>query len=443
MYCQSCKSVQKSRVKQETYEKHDIRKGGKVKLDFLKELADKVNKKKYREAYDKAEQILTELKEVPMHKIPYEVLQMHPQEVYGNNEIAYGFLTEQLLHTMEMHREIENMATYYYNKMALLGDYVNMSIARTRIYNRTNFREAFRESAHFLEKLYPITNQYHDDMVSQMKIIEAGAYGEFKVNEKLKKYAQKHNFKVLENIRLEVGIDKESAETDTILITDKAIFSIETKYFGSYEIEVDENNQWFRNKGGHKSNMGKSPSNQSVYHVKNLKNFFEEMSTDLGKLPIIPVVVMANPKTKFRNNGNVKVYSIEHMNNMFFNDMQPVISEITRGKIAELIASHSLEGKLQKFYDYYEYFCKVRERMQEWFRYYDVLFDITMKIFKSCDYVTYEYDKYGKIVQGEKQILGVELYNQVIEQYKQIIRMEKERTQFDGYFGKAYRELHE
>ena len=64
-----------------------------------------------------------------------------------------------------------------------------------------------------------------------------------------------------------------------------------------------------------------------------------------------------------------------------------------------------------------------------------------MRIFKASDYVTYEYDDYWKIIKAERQILGEELYNQVIAQYKQIILMEKERTRYDSYFGNAYREL--
>lgn len=36
------------------------------------------------------------------------------------------------------------------------------------------------------------TNQYYDDMVSQYKVCESGAYGEYKVNEKLKAYAKEY-----------------------------------------------------------------------------------------------------------------------------------------------------------------------------------------------------------------------------------------------------------
>lgn len=410
-------------------------------MGIFDDLSEKGNRRKYKDVYDRAEIILADLKNLPEHKIPYEVLQMQPQVVRGDNESAFVFLTERLVHTMDMHREIENMAIYYYDKMSLLSTYVNSSIARKRIFDRTDFREAFRESAHFLEKLHPITNQYHDDMISQQKVLESGTYGEFKVNEKLKEYAKEHGYLVLENIRLEVGMDKESAETDTILITDKAIFSIETKYFGAYEIEVDENNQWFSNKGGQWKNMGKSPSNQSIYHVKNLKNFFTEMGMDVTDVPIIPVVVMGNPKTRFTNHGTVKVYSVNHMNDLIFCNLRACMSIERRKQIADLILSRTLKGKTQEFFDYYGYFCEVREKIQEWFKYYDFLFDITIRIFKESDYVTYDYDDNWKIVKAERQILGEELYNQVIAQYKQIILMGKERTRYDSYFGNAYREL--
>lgn len=409
-------------------------------MEFFDSLMEKANRRKYREHYEKAEEALIGLNVLPAFRIPYEILDMQPQEIYMNNEKAYDYLTNDMVMTKPEHKAMQEMGQFYFDKMSFLADCINASIAKKRIYDRLGLGRKFAESEDFLEKTAGLLNKYYDAMVSQYKICESGAYGEYKVNEKLKAYAKGHGGIILENIRLEVGADRESAETDTLYITAGGIYSIETKYFGAYNIKVDSQNNWYKDKGDGWQPMDKSPSRQSIFHVKNLVSFFDEKGTAFGRLPVIPVVVMANPKTVVRNGGNVGVYSIDHMNEMF-RGVPPVIDTSTQLQIQKLITGSTLEGKAYRFYDYYGYLRSINGKMKEWFRYYDGIFRIILKILQLCDYTTYVYKDRWKIVKAEKQILGDSLYYEWINAYNQMLTFRKERIRYNENFGEQYHEM--
>ncbi len=406
----------------------------------LNSLKEKANRKKYREHYDKAEEALNGLNALPAFRVPYEILDMQPQEIYMNNEKAYEYLTNGMVMTRPDHKAMQEMGQFYYDKMCFLADCINSSIAKKRIYDRIGLTGKFSESHDFLNRTAGLLNKYYDAMVSQYKICENGAYGEYKVNEKLKAYAKDNGGIVLENIRLEVGADRESAETDTLYITDRAIYSIETKYFGAYEIRVDGQNNWYKDKGDGWQPMDKSPSRQSIFHVKNLASFFDEKGVAFGSLPIIPVVIMANPKTVFQNEGSVGVYSIDHMDKMFRGGA-PVIDTSTQYQIQKLVTGSTLEGKAYRFYDYYGYLWGINQKMKEWFLYYDGIFQIVLRILELCDYTTYVYQDTWRIVKAEKQILGDSLYHEWLNAYNQMLTFRKERVRYNENFGEQYHEM--
>ncbi len=409
-------------------------------MEFLDSLKEKANRKKYREHYDKAEEALNGLNALPAFRVPYEILDMQPQEIYMNNEKAYEYLTNGMVMTRPDHKAMQEMGQFYYDKMCFLADCINSSIAKKRIYDRIGLTGKFSESHDFLNRTAGLLNKYYDAMVSQYKICENGAYGEYKVNEKLKAYAKDNGGIVLENIRLEVGADRESAETDTLYITDRAIYSIETKYFGAYEIRVDGQNNWYKDKGDGWQPMDKSPSRQSIFHVKNLASFFDEKGVAFGSLPIIPVVIMANPKTVFQNEGSVGVYSIDHMDKMFRGGA-PVIDTSTQYQIQKLVTGSTLEGKAYRFYDYYGYLRGINQKMKEWFLYYDGIFQIVLRILELCDYTTYVYQDTWRIVKAEKQILGDSLYHEWLNAYNQMLTFRKERVRYNENFGEQYHEM--
>lgn len=409
-------------------------------MGFFDDLLEKANRRNYKVHYEKAEEALSGLNDLPAFRIPYEILDMHPQEIYMNNEKAYEYLTNDMVMTRPDHKAMQEMGQFYYDKMCFLAECIKSSIAKKRIYDRVELTRKFSESYHFLNRIAGILNKYYDAMVSQYKICENGAYGEYKVNDKLKAYAKDHGGIVLENIRLEVGIDQESAETDTLYITDKAIYSIETKYFGAYKVRVDSGNNWYKDKGDGWQPMDKSPSRQSIFHVKNLRGFFDERGVPYGRLPIIPVVIMANPKTVFQNEGSVRVYSIDHMNEMLRGGSS-VIDTSTQYQIQKLITGSTLEGKAYRFYDYYGYLQSINKKMKEWFLYYDRIFQIVLKIFELCDYTTYVYKDKWKIVKAEKQILGNSLYYEWINTYNQMLALRKERVRYNENFGEQYYEM--
>lgn len=410
-------------------------------MKLFDDLMENSNRKKYKEAYDRAEEVLIGLKDLPEYRIPYEIRNMKPERIYMNNEKAYAYLTSSMTMTIFMHKEIQDIGNYYYDKICFLSDCINSTIAKKRIYERLNLPAKFAESSEFLTSIYETINGYYDEMVKQYKICESGAYGEYKVNEKLKNYAKTHGGIILENIRLEVGIDKESAETDTLYITDKAIYSIETKYFGDYGVFVDSQNNWYKNKDGTWKPMDKSPSKQAAFHVRNLRDFFTEMGTSFGRLPIIPVVVMANPKTSIKNEGSVWVYSIDHLNQLLFNKHPSIIDVSTQLQIQKLITGSTLEGKPYPFFDYYTYMQEINNKIKKWFLYFDGIFEIVLKLLEQSDYTTYVYANRWKVTKEEKQILGRNLYCEWYNTYYQKLRLRKERKNYDENFGQQYFEM--
>lgn len=410
-------------------------------MGLFDELIEKANKRKYKEHYEKAEEVMSGLDALPSFDIPYEILDLQPEEIYMNNEKAYEFLTATMEITLLNHKELQDMGNYYFDKICFLKDCIDCSIAKKRLYERLELHRKFWESQDFLGRLQGMANQYYDKMVSQYKVCESGAYGEYKVNEKLKDYAKEHGGIVLENIRLEVGIDRESAETDTLYITDKAIYSIETKYFGNYKVWVDQDNNWYKNNGGNWQSMDKSPSRQSLFHVRNLKNFFEEKGTDFDRLPIIPVVVMANLMTSIQNEGNVRVYSIDHLNELLFNKRPPIINRTKQLQIQKLIVESTLAGKPYRFFDCYGYLQNLNNKIREWFTYYDEVFEIVLNIFKLSDCTTYVYKDTWKVIKAEKQILGDGMCHEWHNTYYQLLSLRKERRRFDENFGEHYFEM--
>lgn len=410
-------------------------------MKFFDDLMENSNRKRYREAYDKAEEVLAGLKDLPEYRVPYEIRNMSPKQIYMNNENVYAYLSSTMAMTIFMHKEIQDMGNYYCDKICFLADCVNNTIAKKRIYERLSLSAKCMESTDFLASIYETVNRHYDDMVKQYKVCESGAYGEYKVNEKLKNYAKTHGGIVLENIRLEVGIDKESAETDTLYITDKAVYSIETKYFGDYGVFVDSENNWYKNKDGTWKPMDKSPSRQALFHVRNLRNFFTEMGTSFDRLPIIPVVVMANPLTSIQNEGSIGVYSISHLNQLLFNKHPPVIDASAQLQIQKLIVGSTLEGKPYPFFDYYTYLQEVNNKIKKWFRYYDGIFEIVLKLLEQSDYTIYIYENRWRIIKEEKQILGRGVYCEWHNTYYQILRLREERKTYDENFGEQYFEM--
>lgn len=410
-------------------------------MKLFDDLMEKSNRNRYRISYDKAESVLIGLKDLPEYRIPYEIRNMYPEQIYMNNEEAYAYLTSTMEMTVLMHKEIQDMGNYYYDKICFLNECINSTIAKKRIHERLNLPIKFTESSEFLAGIYGIMNKNYDDMVKQYKICESGTYGEYKVNEKLKSYAKSHGGIILENVRLEVGSDKESAETDTLYITDRAIYSIETKYFGNYGVYVNAENNWYKNKDGTWNPMDRSPSKQAIFHANNLRDFFTEMGTSFGRLPIIPVVVMANPKTDIHNEGSVKVYSIEHLNHLLFNKLPSRIDASTQLQIQKLIAGSTLEGKPYPFFDYYKYLQEVNNKIKKWFQYYDEIFEIVLKILEQCDYNTYVYKNRWRVIKEEKQILGRNMSCEWHNTYYQKLRLRKERKTYDENFGEQYFEM--
>lgn len=145
---------------------------------------------------------------------------------------------------------------------------------------------------HILRLLQKQVDNFNYDLATTTK----GCDGENKTINSLK--AVSLNYPVLHNVRLESSSAdlNYSAETDTIVITDRAIFLIETKNYGGNGdiITVSNDGRWTLY-DGHKQKTRNltNPYKQVSDHIFFIKKFFEEHNIKID-LPIVPIIAIAN-----------------------------------------------------------------------------------------------------------------------------------------------------
>ena len=133
-------------------------------------------------------------------------------------------------------------------------------------------------------------------------IRKGGIEGERKVKQELKELKGR-GYRVINGVYLKGNTITQ--EIDSLIITPKAIFNVETKNYGG-EITITKSGDWIRTKYGEKSYL-KNPKEQVDRHRKCIKEI-------VGNTKIVDLVVIANDKTTIEGEKNSKVKVINYSN---------------------------------------------------------------------------------------------------------------------------------
>lgn len=127
--------------------------------------------------------------------------------------------------------------------------------------------------------------------------LEAGVRGELEVA-KLLSTLDREKYTVINGVVVQ---GEYATEFDHIVVTDKAIFHVETKNYGGH-IRIDQNGNWIRERYG-TMDVLPNPRFQIARQEGVLKSIFGD------SVPIIPILVIANHKTTIEgiNNTNLNV----------------------------------------------------------------------------------------------------------------------------------------
>ena len=147
---------------------------------------------------------------------------------------------------------------------------------------------------HLIRLLQKQINDFNYDFMNTKKVIE----GEEKTLNSLKSISV--SYPILKNIRLEEDIinsnEKYSTEIDLIIITDRAIFLIETKNFGGKgdELIITADSKWLlKNKHTKKEYNLSNPFKQITDHIFIIDKLLKRNNFQ-PNLPIIPIITLAN-----------------------------------------------------------------------------------------------------------------------------------------------------
>lgn len=228
--------------------------------------------------------------------------------------------------------------------------------------NRSKYAPSgYPETATYI--LYLLQKQI-DEFIKEYAITKSGKIGEDKVYNSLK--SVNLNFPVLNNVHLEELIETNyrldtysetySAEIDSIIITDRAIFIVETKnYKKGTNILVSNEGQWYKDNNKTDINPIIQVTNHSLVIrkclLKNNINF---------ELPIIPIIAIANSDVKLsiENSENllVKVLHTDLLGSYIFNYIESnpqIITFDSVQKINSVIQKNVLPLKKYSVLEYH------------------------------------------------------------------------------------------
>lgn len=209
---------------------------------------------------------------------------------------------------------------------------------------------------HILRLLQKQVDNFNYDLATTVK----GRDGESKTINSLK--AVSLNYPVLHNVRLESSTDdlNYSAETDTIVITDRAIFLIETKNFGGNgdTITISNDGRWSLYDGHkHKVRNITNPYKQVADHIFLIKKFFEEHNVKID-LPIVPIIAIANDDVDIKVKATDimgKILRVDLIGTYILQYIESTPSKVTKktmSLIDKILKEENLSPRQYKVIDY-------------------------------------------------------------------------------------------
>lgn len=213
--------------------------------------------------------------------------------------------------------------------------------------------------AHVLRILEKQIVDFNYDYVNTMK----GQKGEAQAIESLKSVMLK--YPVLNNVRLEAEENenkfKYSAESDIIIVTDKAVFLVEIKNYGKKgeTINISADGRW-EIYGRYQNNRRslKNPYKQLTDHIFLINKFFETREINFN-LPIIPIIAIANEDVDIKLDNHAENFAHILRTEMigtfilkYLNENKAQISEEQMTKIKNVLLAENLPPKKYRVIDY-------------------------------------------------------------------------------------------
>ncbi len=165
-------------------------------------------------------------------------------------------------------------------------------------------KDIFEENipAYFYSAVEPLFERIKQDLETVNKdfnILNLGISGEDKVD----KILNTHKYiKNLSNLVIK-DVDGQRVECDNLLVTEKGIFIIEVKNYGSngrFTLKIDNSGRWERVYNSNSYVMD-SPFGQNSRHIGIIKNILLEHSINI---PVYGIIVIANDTVDIINNSN-------------------------------------------------------------------------------------------------------------------------------------------
>lgn len=208
----------------------------------------------------------------------------------------------------------------------------------------------------------------------QYIIAKKGWEGENKTHDSLKSIAI--NYPTLYNILLEEGTDGNtfSAETDTLIITDRGIFIVETKNYGGKKdtITISSDGRWNVFDGYKKIShvIENNPFKQLTDHIFVIKKFLEKNNFDTN-IALIPVVALSNNEVKIENDTGEdmpRVIRTDMVGTFVLNYLgshESVLEKETMAALEKAFTDTSLPPKKYYIVDYFENIECVCQALEE------------------------------------------------------------------------------
>ena len=231
--------------------------------------------------------------------------------------------------------------------------------------------------AHVLRILEKQVLDFNFDYVNTMK----GIKGESQALDSLKSVMLK--YPVLNNVRLEAE-EKEktfiySAESDIIIVTDKAVFLVEIKNYGKKgeTIHISADGRW-EICGRYQNNRRslKNPYKQITDHIFLINKFFETKGINFD-LPIIPVIAIANENVDIKLDNRAESFAHILRTEMigtfvlkYLNENSALINEEQMTKIKNVLVTENLPPKKYKVIDYCQNVTDVCKAMAKLLKYW-------------------------------------------------------------------------
>ena len=223
--------------------------------------------------------------------------------------------------------------------------------------------------------------------------VKKGLKGEQKTFNSLK--AITVSYPILNNVRLEEDIknssEKYSAETDLIVVTDRAIFLIETKNRGGNgdTIIITADGRWIlRDKYDKKEKTIKNPFKQTTDHIFVINKFLENNNIKLN-LPIIPIVALANDdlilQIEDKESLYAKVMSADLVGSYilnYHNENKPLVKDKDIEAFKKLLDDKSLPPKSYEVLNYCENILAICQSIAKLLKYYQHDMKIYIKMEK-------------------------------------------------------------